>query len=109
MNIEKVYFEGRINEILEVSNDLKNFKEGNLEKSIGARMMNFEKGPIVFLYPLESGGFSCLENEEIFKNFKVDFKNQTIKFDYNHKKYSVYQTREVYQQRWQLDVEEHLQ
>ena len=108
MNIEKIYFEGRIDEILELSNDLKDFREGNLEKEVHAKMVKFEKVSIAFIYPLEKEGLSCLEYESIFKDFKVDLKNQTIKFDYNRKKYYIYQTRDIYDKRWQLDIEENL-
>ncbi len=108
MNLDKVYFEGRIGEILGLADDLKNFKEGNLESMIHARMMNFKEGSFVFIYSLKEKAFS-LENENIFKDFKVDLKTQTIKFNYNNKKYFIYSTKEIYKQRWQLDLNQHLQ
>ncbi len=108
MNIEKVYFEGKYNEILELSKDLENFKQGNLENMINVKMINFEKGSLVLIYPLTGEEISSLENENIFENFKADLKNQTVIFNYNNKKYFVYATSEIYKKRFNLDLEEYL-
>ena len=111
MKTNKIWFEGTVENIIELNEDLKKFPEDTINpKSLKAKLLYMEgcKKGSAFLFPLigeEDKNFIVKNWEGNFKDFQTDMSNKITNFEYNEKIYHIYADKDTYQKRWQHDFE----
>jgi hypothetical protein len=110
MNLDNVIFKGRINEVLDMSGDVKKFQEDSIickKSPIEASMIYEGDLARIFIRPSTGDGkIEEINSDLSFEGFSMNNTNQTAKFYFNEKKFIIYATKEKYQERWQYDFEE---